>query len=292
LTDKKMAEGYKLDFLNRSKNNEKSSYIRWNYYCDFEDSNGKFITRQSLKDNNILSEKINAPITEKDNWIVISTDISPKFDYFSISVGTTSFDGYGNIKNKVSYMKTLNKDRDHKSMKEKCLEIIVLCKKFKADILIVDSTSQQLYFIQELYNTLKHQGCKTQLFPYPYSGKNKEKLFGYLETMLYDQKLKLLKEDESWESKKLVEEMLYFKKEKKENGIDYSSPTGKQGDYSDDHINSIALFNMGYQYAFECSNNMKSFDDGEHIFRPRLQKYIRNEKPFKPNYSSTWLKIR
>jgi hypothetical protein len=284
LTDKKLAEVYKTDFLNRAKGNEKSAYIRWNYYCDFEDSNGKFITRKLLTDNNILEESINVPISTDKNWVISSADLAPKFDYFSITIGLTSFNEYGEQLNKVCYMKTLNKNRDHKSMKEKCNELVDLCIKFKVDILTVDSTSQQLYFVQELNNVLKEKKCTTNLFPYPYSGNNKEKLFTYLESMLYDQKLKLLKEDESWESEKLVEEMLYFKKEKKENKISYSAPDSKNGNFSDDHINSLALFNMAYQYAYECSNNKRDFDDGSNLWRPRLQKYI-TEKPEQKIYN-------
>ena len=276
LTDRKMAEGYKLDVTNRMKNNEKSSYIRWNYYCDFEDSNGKFTTRKLLQDNNVLTEEIEVPKNIKKEWLVMGVDISPKHDYFCITIAVTSFNEFGEQMNKIKYMKTLNKNREHKSMKNKCLDIVELCNRFEIDLLTVDSTSQQLYFIQELYNTLKSNNCKSQLFPYPYSGVGKEKLFGYLETMLYDQKLKLLKEDESWESKKLIEEMLYLKKEKKENRIFYGAPTGQ--DFSDDHINSLALCNIAYQYSFESSNNRKEFDDGEHIWRPKLQKYIHIEK--------------
>ena len=272
LTDKKMAEGYKLDVMNRMKNNEKSSFIRWNYFCDFEDSNGKFITRKIIQDNNILSESLEVVQNKKDNWLVMGVDISPKHDYFCITIDEVTFTEFGEQMMKVKYMKTLNKNREHKSMKNKCLDIVNLCLKFRIDILCVDSTSQQLYFIQELFNVLKDRKCQTQLFPYPYSANNKEKLFGFLESSIYDLKLKLLKEDESWESEKLVEEMLYLKKEKKENRVTYKAPDGQ--DFSDDHINSLALCVIGYQYAFECSNNKKEFDDGEHIWRPRLQKYI------------------
>jgi len=272
LTDKKMAEGYKLDVTNRMRGNEKSSYIRWNYYCDFEDSNGKFITRKVLTDSKILTETIDTPITNKKNWIILGVDISPKHDYFSMTLTEHTFDSFGNPIIKVKYMKTVNKNRERRSMEFKCNEIVSICDRFKVDIVCVDSTSQQLYFIQTLYNAMRDKKCKTQMFPYPYSSNMKEKLFGYLETMLYDQRLNLLLEDESWESEKLVEEMLYLKKEKKENRIEYKAPDSSSGDFSDDHINSLALSTIGYHYAFECSNNRKEFNDGEHVWRPRLQK--------------------
>lgn len=275
LTDVKMAEGYKLDVQNRMKNNEKSAFIRWNYYCDFEDSTGKFITRKLLNDNKCLTERIEVPKNKKDNWLVCGVDISPKHDYFCITISEVLQSKFGDQIIKIKYMKTLNRERQRKSMRDKCLDITKLCEKFKIDILCVDSTSQQLYFIQELVNVMQESKCRTQLFPYPYSANGKEKLFGYLETMLYDQRLKLLVEDESWESEKLVEEMLYLKKEKRENRIFYGAPEGSS--FSDDHVNSLALCNIGYQYAFESTNSRKEFDDGEHVWRPRLTKYIKTE---------------
>jgi len=223
-----------------------------------------------------MTEIIETPENKNDNWLVMGVDISPKHDFFCITIAEVTFTALGEQSVKIKYMKTLNKNREHNSMKNKCMNIVDLCHKFKIDLLCVDSTSQQLYFIQELYNTMREKKCDTQLFPYPYSANGKEKLFGFLETHLYDLKLKLLKEDESWESEKLIEEMLYLKKDKKESRVQYKAPDG--GDFSDDHINSLALCNMAYQYAFESSNNKKEFDDGEHIWRPRLQKYKRKKK--------------
>ena len=120
---------------------------------------------------------------------------------------------------------------------------------------------------------MKENDVKSQLFPYNYSANGKEKLFSYFESMLYDQRVKLLKEDESWESEKLVDELVSLIKEKKENRVTYSAPNTGSNDFSDDHCNSIALCVMAYQYAFECSNANKEFDDGEHIWRPRLKKW-------------------
>lgn len=269
LTDKQMAETYWRDYKSRSKGREKSSDIRWNYWIDFESGEGKFITRKDLEDNNILTESIRNPINNEYVWKVAGVDISPKSDYFSVTVGETDLRGEEQI-NRVVYMETFNKDKKRISNKEKAQKVALLCKRFNIDLLVVDSTSQQLYFIQILYKALKDNNVNTQFFPFNYSS-NKEKLFNYLEESLYSGKLKLLKEDECWESSKLVEELLYFEKTVKSNGVSFEAPR-KRG-FTDDHVNSLALFNYGYQYAFECNAQRKRFDDGLNIWRPRLKKY-------------------
>lgn len=274
LVDKDMAENYRLDYESKIRTNgEKSAYVRWNYFLDFEDMNGKFITRKLLEDGRMLSERVRTPENNKDNWVLAGLDISPKSDFFSLTMGEMKFnDNDEEVKN-ITKMITFNKFGDREKGTDRASSVVKEMIKNKVDILCVDATSHQLYFIQLLYDEIKKQNCGTMLVPLPYNN-NKQAMFGYLEDSLFGGNLKLLQEDECWESSKLVEEMLYLLKTKKKDseGIDYGAPN--QDGFTDDHVNSVALFNYAYRYCRECSSSKKKniFDDGANTWRIRLRK--------------------
>lgn len=292
LTDREMAEGYKLDFLNRSKGKENSSYIRWNYYCDFEDSNGKFITRRILEQNKILNTELRTPLSTNENYIVMGVDIAPKRDYFCCTIGEVIPDKDDNYVCNVTYMQTLNKNKERVSKDKKVETIAEMCIRHKVDLLCIDSTSQGLWFVQDLVGYFVKNKIPTQIFMYSYAGSNKEALFGYLESNLFNEKLNLLKEEESWESKKLVEEMLLLIKKKSDGNnesIFYGAPKGDE--FSDDHINSLALCNICFKYAKECDLNKKQFDDGQNLWRPKVKKFNTNNENNNKETISTWWAI-
>ncbi|MBF1053729.1 MAG: hypothetical protein HXL14_02480 [Parvimonas sp.] len=109
-------------------------------------------------------------------------------------------------------------------------------------------------------------------------------MFQYLESQLYEGKLKLLNKQASWEAEKLYYEMLTFeKKAGKTNNyvLTYSAPRGEE--FSDDHMNSLALFNIGLKELIERVNAIdkrkKTYDDGKNRFFLFLRKFEdRNKK--------------
>lgn len=278
MVDKEFAENYKkhLDGVLLA-HGRRSSFVQWNYFINFTDSNGKFMTRDILENNNILVNEITMPINndnDKQSYVIGGLDISPKKDFRVLTIGKSYIDLQGDIRSDVMDIKTYNKDKGRMEHELVAEQVALDCKMFKIDLLCVDSTSHQAYFIQTLRKKIKEVGINTLIVPFYYNQSTKPKLFGYLETCLFEGKLKLLKENCSWESKKLVEEMLYMIKEKGKKDserITYYAPEG--GDFSDDHMNSLALFNICLFDTIERFRKGDIAEDGAKRWRIRLNKF-------------------
>lgn len=277
MVDTQFAEDYKkhLESVIAS-NGRNSSFVQWNYFINFMDMNGKFCTREILENSNVLVEEIRQPHNDTENrnrWLVAGLDISPKKDFRVLTLMETTIKD-GNILNKEFDKITFNKDKGRMEHEETALRVAQALKRCKVDMICVDSTAQGLYFVQTLRKKINEIGINTMIIPFPYNGSTKAKLFGFLEETLFSGNLKLLKEDESWESSKTVEEMLYMIKEKgkKDNdGIKYYAPEG--GDFTDDHMNSLALANICYRQCYELHRDKHIADDGAKRWKVRLSKY-------------------
>ena len=278
MVDKQFAEDYKkhLDGV-ISSHGRNSAFVQWNYFINFQDTNGKFITKKILEDSHILSNNIYIPqniYEDKKRYIVAGLDISPKKD-FRVLTGIETKIVDGEIFNNVFDIKTYNKDKTRMEHEEVAERVARDCEMFKIDMICVDSTSHQAYFVQTLRKKIKELNINTLIIPYYYNQSTKQKLFGYLEDSLFSGRLKLLKEEESWESEKLVEEMCYMIKEKGKKGSDtikYYAPEGS-GDFSDDHVNSLALANICYKVALEKVFNKEIADDGAKRWKIKINKF-------------------
>lgn len=277
MVDKQFAEDYKkhLDGV-ISQNGRNSAFVQWNYFLNFNSTNGKFITKKIMEDSNMLVNSIYKPINDLRNenkFICGGLDISPKKDFRVLTGIETTIDGE-NIYNSVFDIKTYNKDKTRAEHEDVATQVALDCKMYKIDMLCVDSTSHQAYFIQTLRKQFKKYNVNTLIIPFYYNQNTKQRLFGYLETMLFEGKLKLLKEHESWESEKMVEEACYLIKEKggkNSDTIKYYAPEG--GDFSDDHMNSLALANICFKEAYEKTIKKEIADDGASRWRIYLNKY-------------------
>lgn len=277
MVDKQFAEDYKkhLDGVIAS-NGKSSAFVQWNYFLNFMDLNGKFCTEEILENSNVLTERISQPLNDKNDklsYLCAGLDISPKKDFRVLTCMRTVIKN-GMIYNYEFEQETYNKDKgrmEHEVTAEKVAQTLKRC---KIDMVCVDATAQGLYFVQTLRKKIKEIGINTLIVPYSYNGASKAKLFGFLEETLFSGQLKLLKRDESWESDKLIEEMCYMIKEKgtKDNDtIRYYAPIG--GDFSDDHMNSLALANICYRHTFEMFRNKQFADDGAKKWRIYLNKF-------------------
>lgn len=285
MVDKEAAEDYKkhLDSTIAS-NGKNSAYVQWNYFLNFQDTNGKFITKDILDKSNILiNDVIINPINDIDNkhrYLVAGLDISPKKDYRVLTCIETNIDLAGDISNNVFFMRTYNKDKTRAEHEIVAEEVAMDCKLNKIDMICVDSTSHQAYFVQTLRKKFKDLGINTLIIPFYYNQSTKSRLFGFLETTLFSGKLKLLKEHSCWEADKLIEEMCYMIKEKGKKdseSIKYYAPQG--GDFSDDHMNSLALANICYMEAFNKNRKQEIADDGASRWRIKLNKFkLLNDK--------------
>lgn len=277
MVDKQFAEDYKkhLDSVIAS-NGRNSSFVQWNYFINFMDMNGKFVTREILENSNILTNNIYLPVNDENNknkYIVSGLDISPKKDFRVLTIMETILDN-GEVSNSVCDMKTYNKDKTRMEHEDVAEQVARDLKMYKVDMLCIDSTSHQSYFVQTLRKKISEIGINTLIIPFYYNQSTKPRLFGFLESTLFGGRLKLLKEKESWESEKLVEEMCYMIKEKgkKDNdNIKYYAPEG--GDFSDDHMNSLALANICFKEAFEKFRKKEWADDGAKRWKIRLNKF-------------------
>lgn len=277
MVDRQFAEDYKkhLEGVIAS-NGRNSSFVQWNYFINFMDMNGKFVTKEILDNSNILINNICSPINYKEDrnkYIVGGLDISPKKDFRVLTLMETNLKD-GDIYNSVFDIKTYNKDKTRMEHEHVAEQVALDLKMYKVDMLCIDSTSHQAYFVQTLRKKIQEIGINTLIIPFYYNQSTKPRLFGFLETMLFSGKLKLLKEDESWESQKLVEEMCYMIKEKGKKDSDvikYYAPEG--GDFSDDHVNSLALANICFTEAFEKFRKKEWADDGAKRWKIKLNKF-------------------
>jgi len=270
LISDKLGKAYESDYRNKvsgTSGGEKSSFIRWNYYLDTEDSNGKFMSKTALEKNKILVNSIGEPLVVNDRtYICAGIDVSASGDYKVVTVGETkisdSFDYDSQIKIKkydsnVRDILSLNKDGKQQSGEEFARLSVEFCMKYKVDCVAIDSSSAGGKIFTQLFRKyMLLNNVKFMILPFAYN-QNKQYLIGSLENAIYSTTIHLLKEDESWESSKLVEEMCYMQK-KHVNGstyIKYEAPKGEG--FTDDHVNSVALFNICAKEIYERSINKK-----------------------------------
>ncbi|MGL5100512.1 MAG: hypothetical protein ACRC6B_10890, partial [Fusobacteriaceae bacterium] len=153
MVDKQFAEDYKkhLEGVIAS-NGRNSSFVQWNYFINFMDMNGKFITKEVLETSNILNNGIHKPsndVNDKSRFLVAGLDISPKKDFRVLTCGESKIVN-GEVFNSVFDIKTYNKDKtrmEHESVAE---EVARDLKMYEIDMLCIDSTSHQSYFVQTL----------------------------------------------------------------------------------------------------------------------------------------------
>ena len=277
MVDKQFAEDYKkhLEGVIAS-NGRNSSFVQWNYFINFMDMNGKFITREVLENSNMMINPIYQPnnnVEDKTTYLVAGLDISPKKDFRVLTCMETRIIN-GEISNNVFDIKTYNKDKTRMEHEDVAEQVASDLKMYKIDMLCIDSTSHQAYFVQTLRKKIKEANINTLIIPFYYNQSTKPRLFGFLENTLFGGRLKLLMEKESWESEKLIEEMCYMIKEKGKKDSDtvkYYAPEG--GDFSDDHVNSLALANICFTEAFEKFRKKEIADDGAKRWKIKLNKF-------------------
>lgn len=292
MVSKKQGDNYVKDYKSKvgeHSGGERSSFIRWNYYLDTEDSNGKFISKATLEENNILTNEIRPPKSNNTTYAVGGIDVSAVGDYKVMVIGeSTIYEDFDantkrNIKkykNSVCDIIAFNKDGKKQSGEEFAKLCAEQCMKNRLDCVAIDASSAGGKIFTQLFRKyLKLYGINLMVLPFSYN-QNKQYLFSTLEFSIYDGDLTLLKENESWESEKLVEEMCYMLKKRVPNTtyVKYEAPQGKG--FTDDHINALALFNICLKEIRERSldkKRCKAEDGSGDFWRIRLIKYSNND---------------
>ncbi|MGL5458918.1 MAG: hypothetical protein ACRDBY_04820 [Cetobacterium sp.] len=288
MVSKKLGDAYVADYMSKVSGNtggEQSSFIRWNYYLDTEDSSGKFISKNTLINNNVLCNDIRRPNKSENIYVVAGVDVSASGDYKVMTIGETmiykDFDIVtkklvNKYRNDVCDMVSFNKLGQKQSGEDFAKNCAEMCKKYEVDCVAVDSSSAGGKIFTQLFRKhLAILGCKVMILPFSYN-QNKQFLFGFLEQSIHNGDLHLLKEDSLWESEKLVEEMCYMLKKHVQGTtyVKYEAPKGNG--FTDDHVNSLALFNLCIKEIYERSRdkNKCKVDDGSgNPWRLRLTRY-------------------
>lgn len=291
LSDPEWADMYWKHYKNEEKKHGKNaSFIQWNYWMSMDCGDGRFCTRDILEKNNIMTELMRYPQYfphSRTHYTVAGFDISAKHDYKSMIIGE-SVKNDDDYVNKVSDMITFNKKGIRNSFEQVAKMCIENCIKYKIDILCFDATNQGGHAMSQLLHKYKKEyNCNTMIVMFSYNQSTKVRLFSYLESNMYGGNLKILQENQSWESKKLVEEMLYMIKEqpkKGATGAKYYAPEGG-GDFTDDHVNALALFNIALKECYERKG--KKFDDGSNLWRCNPTKFRTGDHVFDKRTTSS-----
>lgn len=292
MVSKKQGDNYVNDYKSKvgeHSGGERSSFIRWNYYLDIEDASGKFMSKSVLEQNNVLRNEIRPPKSHGNTYAVAGIDVSAVGDYKVMVLGeSTIYEDFDyetkrtikKYKNEVCDVIAFNKDGKKQSGEEFARLCAEQCMKNKLDCVAIDASSAGGKIFTQLFRKyLKLFGIKLMVLPFSYN-QNKQYLFNTLEISIYDGNISLLKENESWESEKLVEEMCYMLKKRVPNTtyVKYEAPQGKG--FTDDCVNALALFNICLKEICERSTDKrkcKAEDGSGDFWRIRLIKYSDNK---------------
>lgn len=285
LTDINMALYYKKkvegDIKERGQN---SPYIQFNYYLNPNILTGRFMTEEILEaigcmtEPIILGNSVVSDVEDMSSFIVAGYDTSIKHDYKSLVIGKTTIDET-NFYSTVYNMFTFNQNETQRFSVDEIAEMCVKkCIEYKVDVFCFDCTAIGYALAQNFIRYCNEYKVVISLMPIIYNALLKSRMFQYLESQLYEGKLKLLNKSASWEAEKLYYEMLSFeKKAGKTNNyvLNYSAPRGEE--FSDDHMNSLALFNIGLKELIERVNAIdkrkRIYDDGKNRFFLFLRKF-------------------
>lgn len=302
MVSKKQGDNYVNDYKSKvgeHSGGERSSFIRWNYYLDIEDASGKFMSKSVLEQNNVLRNEIRPPKSHGNTYAVAGIDVSAVGDYKVMVLGeSTIYEDFDyetkrtikKYKNEVCDVIAFNKDGKKQSGEEFARLCAEQCMKNKLDCVAIDASSAGGKIFTQLFRKyLKLFGIKLMVLPFSYN-QNKQYLFNTLEISIYDGNISLLKENESWESEKLVEEMCYMLKKRVPNTtyVKYEAPQGKG--FTDDCVNALALFNICLKEICERSTDKrkcKAEDGSGDFWRIRLIKYSDNKITQPTNKSYT-----
>jgi hypothetical protein len=245
---------------------------RMNYYLEFSRTDGMFLTKDVIKQHDMFKISTSNFYEEEgyDTYRVAGIDISATStgDYFVISRGTAWQDYYGIYRSTIRRMTTLNKSKeaDLFTPTYKVNKICDILEEEMIDMCMIDSTSQQLHFVQLLRQTMNERGIKTMLVPLNYTNKSKQILFSTWEDSLYNGFTKFPNVKTCWETEKLYEEMQTLVKRETSTGYNYEAYRSKNDmqtrSNTDDHCNSVAMLHYCLQYLDLAIQNGEWFKDG------------------------------
>lgn len=266
--DKGNYEQYKARFeAELKKYGKTSTYIRTQYFIDFNVASDGFTSEEELENNNILTGKLTREFSGNEDYRIGAVDPALKRDIAGFIASECNIE-QGKVSNNIIDIEMLRrKNEGIKSPDVLVKEIAKFCALHKLDYIALDTTANQQTRAYYLYKELKSRGINTMIIPLDYSSRNKETMFGFLEDSMESQLIKLPSKDcKAEEYKELIDELLYLKKiQSPTTGrIKYKAPNGE--DFYDDLVMTLAQVNYAMQYVIE--NNNKKIDlGGDVVYR-------------------------
>lgn len=267
IRNKEDAEKYKVRV---SKGIEKyginSTYIQTQFYCSFETIGDRFTTIDKLHSYDMFKGKnygIDNFEFKNYDYIVASFDSARFHDYASLVVGginkKQTNEGIEYFEYHIFEFIIFNYDKAELSPDDLSNMVSDICTKYSIDMLIYDTTAQQIdraYYLQKEFDKRK---IKTFIVPLNYSNK-KMFMFQTLEDAMLQQQIHLpdlLFVENNKYYDEFIEELLYLKKIKKENGkLDYKAPVGEN--FKDDLVMSFVQFVYLPIYIKRCLEQDKT----------------------------------
>lgn len=256
------ADKYRVRVLKEiAKYGVSSEYIQTQFHCSFKTIGDRFTT----------IEKLNSYELFKGNAYGIENYDLSKFDYIIASFDSARFHDYaglllGGINRKIDNLtgmeyfeynvfefRIFNEDKKQLSPDDLSNMVSEVCQIYKIDMLIYDTTAQQIdraYYLQKEFDKRK---IKTFIIPLNYSNK-KMFMFQTLEDAMMQKQISLPAIDFRENQKaydEFIDEILYLKKIKKDNGkFDYKAPDGEN--FKDDLAMVFAQFIYCPIYIKRC----------------------------------------
>ena len=236
---------------------------------------GKFVTQDFLRRNNLLQSEIHEGLDNNVLYRVGGVDLASAQDYSAMVVTDVyrNFDGQG-YRYEVRNIYTFNPDKQQLNQKSVSKEIARICLTMKIDLLIVDASSTQQFHANTIVDEVAKIGINTLVAGYQFANRGKVTLMSYLESTFYSQTCKLPKEDwlkrhKSW--KLLYGELLTLRKEKKDK-TETLQFYAKLPD-TDDHCMALAMSVYGVKYIelMIAKGDLIKLENKRYV--PRLNKF-------------------
>ena len=276
-----------------------STESQTNFFLSWDLQQGRFITRELLKKNSVYETTI-GDINYNADYVVGGLDLATVNDHTVLTVSEAyksnySIERYGMPKMEEGfshYVKDIiiyNLDRQRMSSIDLATKVAKDCKKYKLDMLMVDSTANQTSLVENIYEAIKNEGINTLVVPFNFSGtSNKLTMAGYAESVIFSGRCKIPLEEykKSYKPYEIfLDELVSLLKIKEDNktNVQYKAPKGKM----DDTVMSFFLTLYCVPHVINLKHNKKLIEIGTNKIFPRLNKFqLLSEIPEEKMYDS------
>lgn len=294
LTHESRAEDALKFFINKVKmQGLNSTEVMTNFMMRGDVLEGKFMTSDFMRRNNMLESELFQHIDKEAKFRVAGVDFASSQDYSAMVIADVYSDDTGTYNYKIRSVRVFNIDKQKIDQKFVSKEIASMCLSFKIDMIAVDASAQQQYHANSVVDEIGKLNINTLVVGYKFANNNKLNLMSYLEATLISQNCKLPKEEYIKTDKHykiLYNELITLKKEKttKSNNLQYYA---KLPD-TDDCVMALAMSVYCVPYVENLIAKGKMIELESRRYFPRLNKFKllsdspTNTQPIRDSYIS------